>query len=123
MAKILTRSEILAADDLPTEEVPCPEWSSDGAVLVRALTAAEWIEVGRATMKSANGANGATDDDAMLDLMIKIPALCIVGEDGARLFTDADIEALGQKNPLPLKRIMDVVQRLSDLDGAAPKKA
>ncbi len=120
MARILSREEILRSNDLPTEEVPCPEWQPGGAVLVRALTAAEWIEVGRLTMK---GPNGATDDQSMLDLMMKIPALCVVDETGARVFTDADIEALGQKNPLPLRRIMDVVQRLSNLDGAEPKKA
>jgi hypothetical protein len=119
MARILTRDEILAASDLPTEEVPCPEWGPDSAVLVRALSAAEWIDVGRQTMNR----DGATDDQSMLDLMVKIPALCVVNENGTRVFSDADVEALGKKNPLPLKRIMDVVQRLSNLDGAESKKA
>jgi hypothetical protein len=119
MAKILSRDEILAANDLPTEEVPTPEWFPDGAVLVRALTAAEWIEVGRSSMSATNGDR----EPAMLDLMLRIPAMCIVDAQGRRLFSDADLEALGRKNPLPLKRIMDVVQRLSDLDQQAAKKA
>jgi hypothetical protein len=118
MPRILSRDEILAANDLPTEEVPTPEWFVNGAVLVRALSAAEWIEVGRQTMHR----DGAAGDDAMLDLMVKIPAMCIVDEHGQRLFTDADLDALGKKNPLPLKRIMDVVQRLSDLDQGDAKK-
>jgi hypothetical protein len=118
MPRILSREEILGANDLPTEEVPTPEWFANGAVLVRALTASEWIEVGRLTMHRSD----ATDDDKMLDLMIKIPALCIVDEHGQRLFTDGDLDALGKKNPLPLKRIMDVVQRLSDLDQGDAKK-
>jgi hypothetical protein len=118
MPRILSRDEILAANDLPTEEVPTPEWFEDGAVLVRALSAAEWIAVGRQTMHK----DGATDDESMLDLMIKIPALCIVDAHGQRLFTDADLDALGKKNPLPLKRIMDTVQRLSNLDGDEAKK-
>jgi len=118
MPRLLSRDEILAANDLPTEEVAVPEWQPNGAVLVRALSAAEWIEVGRQTMHK----DGATGDEAMLDLMVKIPALCIVDEDGQRLFSDADLGALGRKNPLPLKRIMDVVQRLSDLDQDAAKK-
>ncbi len=122
MLKLLSRDEILAANDLPTEQVDVPEWQPDGYVLVRALTAAEWIDVGRMTMKSDNG-NGATDDRAMLQLMLKIPAMCIVDANGQRLFSDADIEALGKKNPLPLRRIMDTVQRLSDLDRDAAKKA
>jgi hypothetical protein len=116
--RILTRDDILAARDLPTEEVPVPEWEPEGAVLVRSLSAAEWIEVGRQTMNSG----GATDNEKMLDLMVKIPAMCIVDERGDRLFSDADLEALGKKNPLPLKRVMDVVQRLSDLDRADAKK-
>ena len=119
MRRILTRDDILAAHDLPAEEVPVPEWQPDGVVLVRALSAAEWIEIGQQTMR----ADGAGGDDKMLDLMIKIPALCIVNERGELLFADADLEALGRKSPLPLKRVMDTVQRLSDLDQADAKKA
>jgi hypothetical protein len=122
MPRILSRDEILAANDLPTEEVPTPEWFEDGAVLVRALSAAEWIAVGRQTMHKDGATDDATDDGRMLDLMIKIPALCIVDARGQRLFTDADLDALGRKNMLPLKRIMDVVQRLSNLDGDEAKK-
>lgn len=122
MPKVLTRDDILTAHDLPTEQVPVPEWQPDGVVLVRALSAAEWIAVGRQTMRSTPNGNAGASDDAMLELMVKIPAMCIVGENGERLFTDADIEALGKKNPVPLRRIMDTVQRLSDLDRDAAKK-
>lgn len=41
MVNILTKDEILQADDLLQEEVPVPEWKEDGIVLARGLTAEE----------------------------------------------------------------------------------
>ncbi len=114
---LLTRDQILQAQDIQREEVPVPEWG--GVVLVRAISAAELIQITRQSMN----ADGQIKD-MPLELIIAIPALCIIDEQGHRLFSDADVAALGEKNSEPLRRITQIVQRLSglDLDGAEAKK-
>lgn len=110
MAELLTRDQILAADDLPRELVEVPEWG--GAVLVRTLTGAERdqfeaqvVEMRGRKIKSLNMAN----------LRARLVSLCVVDEKGERLFTDADVKALGGKSAAALQRVFDVASRLSGL--------
>ena len=42
-------------------------------------------------------------------------ALTICDQEGERLFTDADVEALGEKSSTALNRVWDVARRLSAL--------
>jgi len=114
----LTRDLILQADDLKREVVPVPEWGADGEVLVRALTAADRVELSRSALNAA----GEMQTAQTLDLMLTIPARCVIDEAGQRLFTDADLQALGQKSAVPLQRIMETALRLSALDIAEAKK-
>jgi len=107
--KLLTREEILGAPDLETERVPVPEWG--GAVLVRGLDG-----VGRETIERAMR-EGPTDD---LSLRALVVAQAVVDEDGKRLFSKADVAALGRKSGEALRRVFDVAQRLS---GLGPEEA
>ena len=60
--------------------------------------------------------NGATELSVNRDnVRSKLCAMCIVDEDGARLFSDEDIDALGEKSAAPLDRIFGVAMRLSGL--------
>lgn len=113
---LLSREQILGAADLASEIVDCPEWG--GQVRVRALSAADRLEIARRVM----GENGEPDDKRALDLSIIIPAWCIIDENGQRLFGEADVQALGEKSGVPLQRITEAVQRLSGMDTAATKK-
>jgi hypothetical protein len=103
----LTRDQILAAQDLKTEDVPVPEWG--GTVRLREMSAADiqdWLD----------GKSGDAGADAMASLL----AASIVGEDGARLFAMADFAALKAKNGNVLRRLFDVAKRLN---GIAPGQA
>ena len=111
---LLTRAQILAVHDLQSEDVPVPEWG--GTVRVRGLTAAERLEVTR----QITTPDGEVDRGLTLALQIRIPFLCMIGDDGQRLFVDeADVTALGQKSPAALDRVLAVAQRLSGLSEAA----
>jgi hypothetical protein len=46
----------------------------------------------------------------------------VVDDQGKRIFTDEDIEALGNKNAAPLDRICDVARRLSGMGRAEKEK-
>ena len=88
---LTSAKEILALDDLPRQAVYVPEWKD--SVYVRALNGAE-----RDHLEKLIGQNKTT--------RAGIAALCCVDEQGRRLFSDADVEALGQKNGQALERIV-----------------
>lgn len=107
MTKILSRDDILGADDRQIRTVAVPEWG--GEVLVRGLTGAERdryeesLWVGRGKNRKLNWTNARA----------KLVAASVVGEDGKPLFTQRDVEALGAKSSAALDRIYSVAQELS----------
>jgi hypothetical protein len=107
MKKILTRDEILAVEDLPTEEVFVPEWK--GSVVVRTLTGRERDEL-EASMFQDDAAQAN-----MENVRARLVSLTAVDRDGKRLFTFADAKALGEKSSRALDRVFGVAQRLSGL--------
>lgn len=108
---ILTREQILAAQDIRVERVEVPEWS--GAVLVRGLTAAE---------RDAFDLSATVEQDGrrvinFQQLRARLVAMSLVDEQGKRLFSDADVEILAAKSGAVIGRIFDVAMRLSGLTG------
>ena len=102
---LLTKEAILAADDLPSEIVPVPEWG--GEVKVRSISGKE-----RDGLEAAISAGKKVD---LSNIRARLVALSVVGEDGKPLFAPADVEALGGKSAKALDRVFDVAQRLSGL--------
>jgi hypothetical protein len=106
----LSKEAILAADDTRTEEVEVPEWG--GSVLVRGMTGRERDEFESSMLIQAAGQT-ARD---LRNTRAKLVAKCAVDDDGARLFTDGDVTALGEKSAAALVRVFEVAARLSGLD-------
>lgn len=104
---VLTREAILAADSLPKELVQVPEWGGD--VYVRAMTGAERDSF-EASFVGADGKVRKLDN-----IRAKLCALSICDEGGSRLFSDADIIALGKTSASALQRVFKVAQKLSGL--------
>lgn len=105
----LTRDEILKALDLPTEELEVPEWG--GSVLVRGMTGTE-RDAFEVEIVSMHGKKAELQRE---NIRAKLVARCIVDDEGKRVFTDADVEKLGQKSASALDRVFEVAQRLSGL--------
>jgi hypothetical protein len=110
--KMLSREEILRADDLTRERLEVPEWG--GALTVRAMTGAERDAFESAILTR----RGQTFDVNMRNVRAKLAAWTVVDEAGARLFTEADVEQLSQKSAAALQRVFDVASRLSGLSRA-----
>lgn len=109
---LLSKAAILGAPDLPTQDVHVPEWGGD--VRIRALTGAE---------RDAFEAHGAKQKGKGMQLNLqnlraRLVAMAIVDEDGARLFSDADVVALGNKSAAALDRVFTAAARLSGLTPA-----
>lgn len=104
---LLSKSQILAAADLVTEDVEVPEWG--GTVRVRAITAAERDAFETSVVGDGKGKRN------LVNLRARLAALAVVDEAGQRLFTDSEVEVLGGKSGAALDRVYSVAQRLSGL--------
>ena len=105
----LGKADILAAADLLYEDVPVAEWG--GTVRVRGLTGRE-RDAFEAAVASTKG------KDVKLNLQnvrARLVALSVVDADGARIFDERDIGALGEKSAQALERVFQVAMRLSGL--------
>ncbi len=117
----LTREAVLEAKDSEAVEVDCPEWG--GTVLVRGMSARErdQFEVSleqdaASTVQVQRGrAGGRGPSRNLVNIRAKIVSKCCVDDDGQRLFTDADVTALGEKSGAPVDRIFEVASRLSGI--------
>lgn len=102
---ILSKQQILEANDLKREKVTVKEWGGD--VFVRAMTGTE-----RDGFDQSLVVDGKTD---LINARAKLVARCIVDEAGELVFSDQDIEALGRKSARALERVSRVAQRLNGL--------
>ena len=100
---MLTREQILQANDLKSEVVNVPEWG--GEVTVRTLTGDE-----KDVYEMGLYGNGKKE---IRHIRAGLLARAIVDKDGNRLFTDADVLALGAKSAAAIDRIYTVASRLN----------
>ena len=106
----LSRDTLLAAaraKELPREVVELPELG--GRVWVRALTGKERDEWELSNIVMRRGRAQPKLDNVRARLVVR----CLVDDDGARLFTDADADALGDLRSDVLAKLYEVAQRLS----------
>lgn len=113
---ILTKDDILKADDIQKELVSVPEWGGD--VYVRGMTGAERdkFEAGIVQMR------GTERTLNMSNIRAKMASLTICDEQGKRLFNDADIAKLAEKSANALQRVFQVAQKLSGIGDADVKE-
>jgi len=105
VSKILTKDEILKADDSKSEFVEVPEWG--GAVYVSTMTAKE-----RDIFEADVYRGGKVE---MANLRAKLVALTVVDKEGRKLFQYKDAELLGKKSARALDRLFAVAQRINGL--------
>lgn len=109
MSRLLTRQEILSIRDIRTETVFVPEWG--GSVKIKAMTGKE-RDAWETALFQIDGKDVKMNKE---NLRAKLVALTVVDEAGQRLFTEADVEALGSKSAAALDRVYQASQKLSGL--------
>lgn len=109
---LLSREQILQAEDLGFEDVEVPEWG--GTVRVRIMTGAERD----AFEQSIVTRRGKDVNLNMVNIRAKLVATCLIDEKGDRLFTEKDVNILAQKSAVALDRVFGVAQRLNGLTEA-----
>ena len=101
---MLTREQILNADDMQHVDVEVPEWG--GSVRVRTISGRE-----RQRFQKMAQVDGETAEDFMEKLIVA--SAC--DEAGNPLFTVEDVKALSEKSAIPLERVFGEVARLNGL--------
>jgi len=101
---MLTKEQILQADDLQTETVPVPEWG--GEVTVSAIPA---FERDRFEQEVAAVGKGKIVEN----LRARLVARCLVDENGNKLFEASDVVHLGKKSAKVVNRLFEVCQKIN----------
>lgn len=104
---MLTRDQILGADDLKRETIAVPEWGGD--VVVSEMTGATRDAWEQTLMGEGAGKMN------IANLRARLFAFGAVDEKGNLLFTPEDAEALGKKSAKALERCVKAIQRLNGL--------
>jgi hypothetical protein len=112
-SKLLSRDEILKAEDRATEVVEVPEWG--GSVTIRALSGTE-----RDRFETESVSYGRTNQGGLQisgvqtnNVRARLVALSVIDADGKRMFSDKDVLALGDKSAAALNRVFEAAQQLS----------
>lgn len=109
MTKKYLNRDILQRRDVKIEEIHVPEWNT--YVRVKALSGKE-RDAFEASIVQVQGRQTSLN---MSNIRAKLVALAVVDEDGNRVFSDDDVDALGELNASALDRIFTVALRLSGL--------
>jgi len=111
---MLKREDILSKTKLRQEPVTVEEWGGD--IIVSEMTGDardEWEQILRKKDKSGN----------VVSARAKLIVFTVVDEKGVRLFTEADIPAIGKLSSEALEKICLVALRLNGLSAEAVDEA
>lgn len=106
---MLSRDQILGADDLEKKEVDVPEWG--GSVYVRALSGKQRNQLEMIALRYSD----QNDLSALENYNGLIAAWSIVDENGNRLFTDDEVGLLMEKSASALNTIVEEARELSGI--------
>lgn len=106
---LLSRDALLRATALPTETIQIPELG--GAIVVRGLSGTERDAYETSLFMQKKGKRVENMQNARARLVV----LCVVNDAGERVFTAADVPAVGAMRADILDRIFTVAKKLSGL--------
>ena len=103
---MLSKKDILTAEDIQKELVQVPEWG--GEVMVHGLTCGEKDKYEQSLVSES----GKVDLKGATATLI---TLCVRDDKGCQIFSPADVMALTNKAARPMERISKVAQKLSGM--------
>jgi hypothetical protein len=112
---LLTRQDIVAAQDIKTVDVEVEEWG--GSVRVRMMSGAERDQFEQSMVMI--GADGKRVPN-LANMRSKLVVMCAVDEKGNHLFGPDEVEHLAAKSAAAIERVFMAAQELNAL---APREA
>lgn len=115
---LLTRDQILAADDIPYDYVHVPEWKTGDVdtVRIKGLNGRQRDAFEAALLGERKGkGKNATQQMNMENLRSKLCSQAIVDGTGKTIFNQTDVRLLGEKSAAALDRVFAAARKLSGL--------
>ena len=109
----LTKAQILSADDRSTKEIKVPEWGD--SVLLRVMSGTERESFEREWQ--------STEDKLLPQYKLKMLRRCLCDDKGQPLFSDDELEGLGNKSALVIERLFRECMRLNGFESTAVEEA
>lgn len=106
---LLTKAQIIAADDIRTQVIDVPEWGEGAQVKIKAWSVAQADAYGSMIL------NRKDDVQFIAQLRETTVSMSIVNEDGSPMFTAKDMAALGKKSPAAINRVHRAALELNKL--------
>jgi hypothetical protein len=103
--KLLSKEDILSADDSRTVVVDVPEWGGQVRLATMSGTSRDLYE--------QSLAKAMDNGKSIANLRASFLAYTLVDDEGSLLFTAGDIEALGRKSGAALDRIFQEASKLN----------
>lgn len=117
---VMTRDQILGTPKAGFAEVDLSDIPGWGVVRIKDLTGGERDRIEQSCtverLVTVKGGKRKIKKDFTLDgIRAKFVAACVVDENGAPLFSEADIKALGELNAKAIDRIFTTIQERNGL--------
>lgn len=104
---VLSKDQIVSADDAGRELVAVPEWG--GEVYVKVMSGTERDDFESWCAKASKREN-------FVNLRAKLLSLCLVSENGSRLFSDNEMQSLGNKSGVVIARLYVKAREVNAFD-------
>lgn len=108
---MLTKEQILQADDIKTKKVNVPEWGGELYICTMSGTERDAFE------QSIIETRGKSVKVNLQNIRAKLCVQTIVDEKRNKLFSLDDVTALGKKSAKALDRIFAIAQKLNGISG------
>jgi len=109
MGKVLTKADILGAQDLKVERVSVPEWGGD--VFLRSMSSRERDNLEAEAVGWGKGTRAP-------NFRARLIAQLACDEGGNALFTVADVDALGKKSGAASSRLFNKIMEMTNFTAA-----
>lgn len=113
----LTREQILQAKDFTHESIFVPEWGGEVFVRTMKASARDRFEASRVRLNADRQPEIVADNTRA-----RLLSMTVCDENGVLLFSEADIEALGEKNAAAVDLVYEVALRMNAMRTADLEK-
>ena len=105
---MITGADILEIEDRKLESVIVPEWN-DAQVFIRTMGAYERAKYEAKLIENKD----APMEEKMVQIKVILVVLCCCDEQGNRLFSDDQFDAVANKSADAIDRLYDVINRVN----------
>ena len=119
---LLSKEQILSADDRKKIVVDVPEWGGEVTLIEPSAKDVDDIQDGMMNVKSDGTAVSGVEMDGT-NIRAKTVVRCILNADGTRMFQDDEAAMLGNKSDMVIDRLYNLLQELQEDTESAEKNS